>query len=132
MEARASLVASDEEDAGSCVSPVDTAQPASRPGDGSLLGSPSREATSGDGTPRCLPARADGEMVGIIHSAVISHLTIRIKTESGDYLSLTVCTLEYMYGCIDLCISFDLLCVVLWNRSTRKGTPCSARRTGST
>ena len=97
MEARASLVASDEEDDGSRVSPVDTAQPASRPGDGSLLGSPSREATSGDGTPRCLPARADGEMVGIIHSAVISHLTIRIKTESGDYLSLTVCTLEYIY-----------------------------------
>jgi hypothetical protein len=32
-------------------------------------------------------------MVGIIHSAEIHHLTIKIKTESGDYLSLTVSNL---------------------------------------
>jgi len=38
--------------------------------------------------------RAQGEMVGIIHSAVIHHLTIKIKTESGDYLNLKVTTLE--------------------------------------
>jgi hypothetical protein len=37
-----------------------------------------------------IPERASGELVGIIHSAVISHLSIKIKTESGDYLSLTV------------------------------------------
>ena len=34
--------------------------------------------------------RAAGEMVGVIHSASIAHLTIKIVTESGDYLSLTV------------------------------------------
>lgn len=37
-----------------------------------------------------LPGRACGELVGVIHSAEIHHLTIKIKTESGDYLSFTV------------------------------------------
>lgn len=34
--------------------------------------------------------RAQGELLGVIHSAVISHLTIKIHTEAGDYLCLTV------------------------------------------
>ena len=47
--------------------------------------------------PNYSPLKANGEMIGIIHGAVIKHLTIKIVTESGDYLSLTVslmCTLE--------------------------------------
>lgn len=34
--------------------------------------------------------KAQGHLVGIIHSATINHLSIRIQTESGDYLNLTV------------------------------------------
>jgi hypothetical protein len=53
------------------------------------------KGTSADAT-ATLPGRARGEMVGIIHSAEIHHLTIKIKTESGDYLSLTV---SYLVCC---------------------------------
>lgn len=34
--------------------------------------------------------RARGEQLGVIHSASISHLSIRIQTEAGEYLNLTV------------------------------------------
>ena len=41
--------------------------------------------------------KAQGQLVGIIHSATINHLSIRIQTESGDYLNLTVSDLVELY-----------------------------------
>lgn len=69
-------------------------------GDALKSGASSSETTPADTTAtngaNCTSAnsysvgRAQGELLGIIHSAVISHLTIKIHTESGEYLALTV------------------------------------------
>ena len=44
--------------------------------------------------------KAQGQLVGIIHSATINHLSIRIQTESGDYLNLTVSRDLVEFACV--------------------------------
>ena len=64
--------------------------PEDEPGTGSAAAESEEAKASSSYAVHGVPERASGELVGIIHSAVISHLSIKIKTESGDYLSLTV------------------------------------------
>ena len=74
--------------------------------------------------------RAAGELVGIIHSATINHLSIRIQTESGEYLNLTVRETTNLISTAHWCSPLTFV-FHIFNRLIQAAMQFNARKIGS-